>query len=152
MSMFIYDFKHNSSWPISSVILFFCFDSMSFPWSHKFEKKKKTIYSVSQEFLLLQVKRDENLSRCLLWMIDLKNVEKGPSSALLSALDIVAIAGHYSFLFKASREEAAGQGCWPEASGSEGLVEGRSARQGETMFSTLPQVRRVGQRMATLSV
>lgn len=83
---------------------------------------------------------------------DLKNVEKGPSSALLSALDIVAIAGHYSFLFKASREEAAGQGCWPEASGSEGLVEGRSARQGETMFSTLPQVRRVGQRMATLSV
>ena len=44
---------------------------------------------------------------------DLKNVEEGPSSALLSALDIVAIAGHYSFLFKASREEAAGQGCCP---------------------------------------
>ena len=50
VSMFIYDFKHNSSWPISSVILFFCFDSMSFPWSHKFEKKRKRYIQYHRSF------------------------------------------------------------------------------------------------------
>lgn len=79
----------------------------------------------------------------LLFLIDLKSVQEGPSSALLSALDIVArgtLFILFGLCFKAPQEERGGSGVSPRGQLRAWLV-WHSAGRGETMFAALLQVR-----------